>query len=69
MSCIGNPAKNIGYTIVDSNLGLRNDGHIDYGNMLEVSRGALHAFWLTDAEISTIEDEIISACIKKYVLR
>lgn len=70
MACMGNPAKNIAYTIVDSFLGISqiNRG-IDYEEILDVARGVLYGLWMDKEELLSIEYEILAACLKKYALR
>lgn len=69
MSCLGNPAKNIAYTVVDSFIGVSKDSEIDYKEILRVAKGALCGFRLNKNEILSVETEILSACLKKYALR
>ncbi|UOE95084.1 hypothetical protein [Alkalihalobacillus sp. LMS39] len=68
-SCLANPAKNIANTIVDSFIGITRDYKINYEEILEIAKGVLFVFQLNKEEIFSIEDEILSACIRKYTLR
>lgn len=69
MACIGNIAKNIANTAVDSFLKTNTSVREFEKNILSIAQGALYGFQLSANEIDSIEYEILAACFRKYVLR
>lgn len=66
MCCLGNPAKNIAYTAVDSGIGTN---PIDYGSIGSIAAGVMSGCRLTEDDLYLVEDLMIEACLKKYALR
>lgn len=69
MSCLGNPAKNIAYTAIDS-FNEEFDSTDKLENYIyEIAKGTFVWDVLEKDEIYSVYDEVLSACLKKYSLR